>query len=100
MPLPKADTAVRKLPASLEANIAAEEAQEKQQGLRLQRPEPEKTQQLSLSPIRVSAFQTFEDFYLELRRQDRSLKRYQVMDALLDALAEEEVRRAVIARLQ
>lgn len=92
MPLPKTESAARRLPAALEANAASE-------GLRLKSPQVKETGSLSLSPIEVSALDDWEDFYQSLRRQDRSIKRYAVMEAVLRALKDDGVRRAVIERL-
>ena len=99
MPLPKADSTALKLPASLQANIDAEAGQERVRSLRLNRPPREETVSLALSPINLSAMDIFERFYQDLRYQDRSIKRYQVMNAILAALEDDDMKRAVIARL-
>lgn len=56
---------------------------------------------LSVSPIKQRTIDAFEDEFTKLKRQKRSLKRYDVIEALLQAFAEDQtVQAEVIKRLQ
>lgn len=55
---------------------------------------------LTVSPITQDALDIFDEAYRQLRKQRRSLRRYQLADALLASLEEPEVLAAVVKRLR
>ncbi|MVN88751.1 hypothetical protein GO986_18595 [Deinococcus sp. HMF7620] len=85
----------------LDKNREVEEAQARAEELSLPPEDSVPTGKFTVSPIRLNVLDGFEDVYGKLKRQRRTLKRYQVAEALLAALAEEpEVLAAVVRRLK
>lgn len=54
---------------------------------------------VTFSPVTQDSLDTFDDAYRQLRKQRRSLKRYQLADALFASLEDPTVMAAVIKRL-
>ena len=85
----------------LDRNREQETETARAEALTLDTAEASPTGRLSVAPIRQGTLDAFEDLYNTLKRQRRSLKRYQVVEALLLALTEEQdVQTEVIKRLK
>lgn len=54
---------------------------------------------VTFSPVAQESLDLFDEVYRQLRKQRRSLKRYQLADALLASLDDPDVVAAVIKRL-
>lgn len=101
MALPKTDSAL-KIPAALRANMEAEERLEQQEvAVEPKKPvkkkrtlkavAPRRSTQLTFSPISEDLAERFEEFYLDLRRQDKRVRRYMIIEALFEMLEDDEV---------
>jgi len=98
LPQPKKKAAA---PSMLDLNREQEAEAARGEGMRLEAPQGGPTGRLSVAPILQATLDSFEDQYTALKRQKRSLKRYDVIEALLQAFTEDpEVQRAVIERLK
>ena len=88
-------------PSMYERNRQDEVEQERGEALLLPDAPPEATGRLSVAPISQAALDGLEDIFMKLKRQRRSLKRYEVVQALLDEFLENaEVQAAVVQRLK
>lgn len=84
----------------LDRNREVEQQQEREEALTLPTLEEEPTGKFTVSPVRLSSLDTFDEVYAQLRRQRRSLKRYHLADALMASLEDPAVLAAVIERLK
>lgn len=88
-------------PSMLEKNREVELAQEQAEALTLPETPAVATGKFTVSPVRQDTLDAFEEVYLKLRKQRRSLKRYHVAEALLAAFAQEPtVLAEVVKRLR
>lgn len=87
-------------PTMLDKNREVEAAQEAEAALMLPAEERVDTGKFTVSPIRLDVLDQFEEVYNRLRKQRRTLKRYQVAEALLSSLDDPAVLAAVIQRLK
>ncbi|MFB9992045.1 hypothetical protein ACFFLM_08740 [Deinococcus oregonensis] len=88
-------------PSMLDKNREVEDQQASQDALTLPTLTDAPTGKFTVSPIRLDTLDGFEEVYSKLRRQRRSLKRYQVAEALLAALVQEPaVLAEVVKRLK
>jgi hypothetical protein len=82
-------------------NRQDEAEQERGEALTLPDGPPEASGRLSVAPISQFALDGLEDIFTTLKRQRRSLKRYEVVQALLDEFLENsDVQAAVVQRLK
>jgi len=89
------------LPSMLDKNREIEDAQVSSEALTLPDLPEVRTGKFTVSPVTLSTLDGFEAVYQQLRKQRRTLKRYQVAEALMAALAEEpSVLTEVIKRLR
>lgn len=88
-------------PSMYDRNRQDEAEQERGEALILPEAPLEATGRLSVAPINQFALDGLEDIFTTLKRQRRSLKRYEVVQALLDEFLENsEVQAAVVQRLK
>ncbi|UQN09397.1 hypothetical protein [Deinococcus sp. QL22] len=87
-------------PSMLDKNREVEEQQASQDALTLPALAEAPTGKFTVSPIQLDTIDGFEEIYQKLRKQRRTLKRYQVAEALLAALAEPVVLAEVVKRLK
>lgn len=101
LPKPPAKKQLAGKPSMYERNRQDEAEQERGEALILPDAPAEATGRLSVAPISQSALDGLEDIFTTLKRQRRSLKRYEVVQALLDELLENsEVQAAIVQRLK
>lgn len=99
-PVPSKKDKTNSGPTMLDKNREIEARQEAEAALVLTPEERVATGKLTVSPISLHVLDGFEDIYIKLRKQRRSLKRYQVAEALLIALVEDaDVLAAVVKRI-
>lgn len=84
----------------LDKNREVEAQQEAQAALVLPPEETVPTGKFTVSPIRLDVLDEFEEVYGKLKKQRRTLKRYQLAEALLASLEDPSVLAAVIQRLK
>lgn len=84
----------------LDKNREAEAQQARAEALQLPPQAEVPTGKVTFSPVSQSALDTFDEAYIQLRKQRRSLKRYHLADALLASLEDPEVVAAVVKRLR
>lgn len=100
LPIPPKKKPDAASPTMLDKNREVEEQQAKAEALALPNlPEVPMTK-VTFSPVTQDALDTFDEAYRQLRKQRRSLKRYQLADALFASLEDPEVMAAVIKRLR
>lgn len=88
-------------PSMYDRNRQDEAEQERGEALILPDAPPEASGRLSVAPISQPALDGLEDIFTTLKRQRRSLKRYEVVQALLDEFLENsDVQAAVVRRLK
>ena len=88
-------------PSMYDRNRQDEVEQERGEALTLPDAPPEASGRLSVAPISQFALDGLEDIFTTLKRQRRSLKRYEVVQALLDEFLENpDVQAAVVQRLK
>ncbi|MBX8467284.1 hypothetical protein [Deinococcus sp. RIT780] len=87
-------------PSMLDKNREVEAQQEAQAALVLPPEETIPTGKFTVSPIRLDVLDEFEEVYGKLKKQRRTLKRYQLAEALLASLEDPAVLAAVIQRLK
>lgn len=98
LPAPKKKAAT---PTMLDRNREQEAETARAEGMRLESLQDEPVGRLSVAPIKQRTLDSFEDQFTALKRQRRSLKRYDVVEALLRAFAEDPtVQAEVIRRLK
>lgn len=84
----------------LDKNREVEDQQARAEALTLPALPEVPTGKLTVSPVTQDALDIFDEAYRQLRKQRRSLRRYQLADALLASLEEPEVLAAVVKRLR
>lgn len=88
-------------PSMMDRNREDEQVQEQQEALTLPALPQEPVGKYTVSPVRLSTLDAVEALYQRLRLQRRSLKRYHLAEAMLQALAEDPaVQARVIERLK
>ena len=97
LPAPKKKAAASTV-SMLDRNRQQEAVAEQAEGMRLPPVQDEAVGRLSVAPIPQSRLDVFEDQYTALKRQRRTLKRYEVVRALLEAFAEEPVVQAAVIK--
>jgi len=103
MDLPKPRPKKTKVPGQsmLDKNREVERAQAQAEALSLLNSPDLPTGKFTVSPIRTETLDEFEAIFQRLRKQKRSLRRYQLAEALLSAMAEEPaVLAEVVKRLR
>lgn len=96
-PRKKSDAAA---PSMLDKNREVEDQQARAEALALPALPEVPTGKVTFSPVTQDALDIFDEAYRQLRKQRRSLKRYQFADALLASLEDPDVMAAVIKRLR
>ncbi|WP_407542644.1 hypothetical protein Q0M94_21180 (plasmid) [Deinococcus radiomollis] len=100
LPKPPGKKQTASNPSMYDRNRQDEAEQERGEALTLRAAPPEASGRLSVAPITQFGLDGLEDIFMTLRRQRRSLKRYEVVQALLDEFLENpEVQAAVVQRL-
>lgn len=84
----------------LDKNREVEAAQEAEAALMLTPDAPVAIGKFTVSPIRLDVLDAFEEVYGKLKRQRRTLKKYQLAEALIASLDDPAVLAAVIQRLR
>lgn len=97
---PPAKKAAAPQQSMLDKNREVEEQQAAQAALVLPPEETVPTGKFTASPIRLDVLDEFEEVFSKLKRQRRTLKRYQLAEALLASLEDPAVLAAVIQRLK
>lgn len=86
-------------PSMLDKNREVEEQEARAEALVLPATPQVATTKVTFSPVNQDAMDTFDEAYRLLRKQRRSLKRYQLAEALFASLEDPEVVAAVVKRL-
>lgn len=86
-------------PSMLDKNREVEAQEARAEALVLPATPQVPTTKVTFSPVNQDAMDTFDEAYRLLRKQRRSLKRYQLAEALFESLEDSEVVAAVVKRL-
>lgn len=86
-------------PSMLDKNREVEDQQARAEALALPALPEVPMGKVTFSPVAQDSLDLFDEAYRQLRKQRRSLKRYQLADALLASLEDPEVMAAVVKRL-
>lgn len=84
----------------LDKNREVEGQEAQAEALRLPDVTTEPTGKFTVSPITLATLDDFEDVYRELKKQRRTLKRYQLAEALLASIKEPAVLAEIVKRLR
>ena len=87
------------MPSMLDKNREVEEQEARAEALVLPATPQVATTKVTFSPVNQDAMDIFDEAYRLLRKQRRSLKRYQLAEALFASLEDPEVVAAVVKRL-